>query len=248
MQLKFIESKKELILRLNEKYWLRKNWKIFVKRMKKTIKITKVLWGWWNYKVREYQRFRTFLYLLEKKKRDWRKMWAERKRRAIEQKKEFEKSVAETFYRKWKFMKLKKASWEIQKTVILQNFRRLVNGRIAIRKLLLQEYDRTFWEKGVRIVIETRAAIVCQKRCRGNKARRIHKEEVRKLNEFKREYKRNRAASKIQGFFKGNHVRLKIKKMAIGTIMIQKNWRRRTVHNAYLRLREATIKIQVLEF
>lgn len=78
----FINSKKEMILRLNEKYWLRKNWKIFSANLKQTMSVGRVLMGCWHYKCKDYQIYKRVLEMIRRKQWDFRFLRLRRLHRA----------------------------------------------------------------------------------------------------------------------------------------------------------------------
>lgn len=225
-------------------YWLRKNWEVFKENLKRTMTVARTLMGCWLYKVKDYQRFKKDLKIIRRTQMSFRFMKLRRVARAYIQRSKFEASVAETLVRRYKYLKQKRASLTIQKTCVVTQFRKLVNGRMAVRKLILEEYYSRFWP-AIQVIIETKACLQIQNIFRGYLAREFHSYQVQKLEEFKRNYRLNQAATKITAFFKANYVRLRIRKLAKASIKIQKRFRMRILRRAYLMLRDATIRIQV---
>jgi hypothetical protein len=225
-------------------YWLRKNWAVFKENLKRTMTVARTLMGCWLYKVKDYQRFKKDLKIIKRVQWNFRYQKLRRTARAVMQKEKFENSLAETLVRRYKYLKQKQASLTIQRAYVVTQFKKLVNGRIAVKKLVMEEYYGRFWN-AIQIIIETKASLQIQNIFRGYLAREKHSYAVKKLEELKRNFRLNQAATKINAFFKGNYVRLRIRKLAKASIKIQKRFRMRILRRAYLMLREATIKIQV---
>lgn len=226
-------------------FWLRKNWKVFQANLKRTMAVSKTLLECWLFKVKDYQRFKKNLQVIRNVQISYRFMKLRRLHRAALQKSKFEQSVAETFYRRYLYLKQKKAALVIQKACVVANFQQLVRGRIAVRKLLYEEYNNTFW-KAILEIIESRASLHIQNIFRGYAARITHSYEINRLEEFRLNYRQNQASCKITAFFRGNYVRLRIYKLTDASIKIQKRYRMRIVRRSFLTLKQAAITIQVL--
>jgi IQ calmodulin-binding motif len=225
-------------------FWLRKNWKVFQANLKRTMSVSRKLLECWLFKVKDYQRFKKDLTIIRNKQISFRFMKIRRVHRAALQRAKFENSVAETVLRRYIYLKQKKAALVIQKSIVLANFQQLVRGRIAVKKLLYDEYYNTFWDAILKI-IEGRASLQIQSIFRGYFAREKHSYEIEKLADFKLNYRQNQASCKITAFFRGNYVRLRISKLADASIKIQKRYRMRIVRRSFLTLKQAAITIQV---
>lgn len=244
-QFDFIESKKELILRIFEKYWLRKNWKIFSANLKKTMGVARVLLKCWEYKCKDYQNFKKAIRTIKARKWNPKLIRGKRQEKTKVERLDFEKSVHLAWWTRVQYLRMKKASLVIQRSYVLTLLRQLVRGRMAVRSLILEEYTDRFWN-AILIIIQTKGCQVVQNIFRGYLTRSTYSYQVAQLEEFKKNYQRIKAADKLKSFFKANYVRQKIKKLVKGSVVIQKNWRMKITRRAFLALKEAVIKIQVI--
>lgn len=225
-------------------YWLRKNWAVFIENLKRSMTVARTLFGCWLFKVKDYQRFKQNLKIIRRTQVSYRFMMVRRATRALIQRQKFEASVGETLYRRVAFLKQKQASLVIQRAYVVTQFKKLVNGRMAVRKMVYEEYYGRFWE-AILVIIETKASLQIQNIFRGYLAREQNSYKVARLQDFKRNYLLNQAATKITAFFKANYVRQRIRKLAKASVKIQKRFRMRIHRRAYLMLKDATVVIQV---
>lgn len=207
--------------------------------------VSKTLLECWLFKVKDYQRFKKDLRIISEVQRSYRILQAKRTYRSQTQRAKFEQSVADTVLQRYRFLKLKRASLVIQRTCIITNFRQLVKGRMAVRRLIYEEYENRFW-KAIELALETRASQSIQNIFRGYLARSTHSYQIEHMSLWKKSFKQNQAACRITAFFRGCYVRLRISKLAKASIKIQKRYRMRIVRKAFLMLREGAIIIQVI--
>jgi hypothetical protein len=231
-------------MRLFEKYWLRKNWRVFSANLRKTMEIARGLMRSWLYRTKDYQAYKRTLKLVRMLQYDFRYRKLRRLHRIDMARKEFERSVARTFLDRYRYLKLKKASLVIQRNYVIAKFKKLVHGRIAVRQLLLEEYKTTVWP-GIIQLLQSKSCQIIQDNFRGYLARTKHANEVNKLEDFKKNWKRHQASARISAFFKACYVRQKMKKITQASIKIQRKWRKKILLRAQNTVIKAARVIQV---
>ena len=206
--------------------------------------IARVLLKCWEYKVKDYQNFKKAIRTIKARKWDPKFLRNLRMEKANRERLNFEKSVHQAWWDRVKYLRMKKASLVIQKSYVITQFKKLVRGRMAVRSLVYEEFNTRFWD-AIILVIQARSSLVIQNIFRGYLTRTTYSYQVTQFEEFKRNYKRIKAASRLIGFFRANYVRQKIKKLVKASVVIQKNLRMKRTRLAFVTVKQATLKIQV---
>lgn len=226
---------KDWVNRCIQAYKFRTNWNGYVKECQNIKARAKSIFF--------YLKFSTGLEVLERMQEDFKIKFVNRRRRIMVQKKTHRDNWVSTLVYRRKFILYRRSAIKIQRNYRKFKFLKKLRMIQATREILREEYNGRFW-KAILSRIETIAATKIQALIRGFLARRRYSFEVNKIKEFKENYKENKAATKIQKFFKGNHVRLRLKKITKSSLLLQSCWRCRINRNAYLELKKQTIKLQ----
>lgn len=199
----------------------------------------------WQYKYRDYQHFQTFIKILRGFQRDFRIKMLRRRVRAYFQQSKLMAETIDIIDSRLKYKNIIQKVTFVQKHYKWIRFIRLIRFAKSIKEILWEHFHGVVWPE-IRGLIQVRSCITIQKTARGHICRCKYDHERTHMRIFKINIYRNLNAKKIQRFYKGWEVRSKLIHMKNASIIIQKNYKTAIYRRAFLSLKKAAIRIQVI--